>query len=356
LVLGKNKASILPIFLSAVCVFAGTAAFSAFWFFNFTSIANGLALASEHTPLWQLLVLWGPHLFFASVCLIFIRPLFLDKKNDRTMLYFIRALFLMVLFLIVFPEFFYFKDIYTTYPRANTMFKFVFQGFILLGILLSLSFSSLLFEKNSRKRPFSWRLIDLRQSLAFKKQRTSSWKIHLRRLFLLYLPITVFLFFSTFAYPYLAFSSYYGGFKNYKGLNGLAWFMNKYPEDYVLMEYLRKNEAKQVNIVEAVGESYTEFARVSAFSGMPTILGWRVHEWLWRASWDEPAKRTGEVETIYTQPTSPEARNYLKQYQVKYIVLGDKEREAYPQLDAKGLLSLGKIVVSSGNHYLIQLF
>jgi len=127
------------------------------------------------------------------------------------------------------------------------------------------------------------------------------------------LPIATFLFFSTLAYPYLAFKSYYGGLKVYKGLDGLAWFKKKYPQDYVLMEYLRKNETKQVNIVEAVGESYTEFARVSAFSGMPTILGWRVHEWLWRASWDEPAKRTGEVEKIYLEPTSAEARGYLDQ-------------------------------------------
>jgi len=37
-------------------------------------------------------------------------------------------------------------------------------------------------------------------------------------------------------------------------------------------------------------------------------------------------------------------------------VLGDKEREAYPELDVEGLLSLGTVVVSQGNHYLIQLF
>jgi len=356
LVLSKNKTTWLPIVLSAVCVFLGTAVLSAFWLLNFTSIANGLALANEHTPLWQLLVLWGPHLLFASVLLIVVRPLFLAKKSDQTLLYLIRSLFLMVLFLIAFPEFFYFKDIYTTYPRANTMFKFVFQGFILLGILLSLCFSSLLFEKNPKKQSFSWRLIDLRQSFPRKKKRLSLWKIRWRKFFLLYLPIATFLFFSTLAYPYLAFKSYYGGLKVYKGLDGLAWFKKKYPQDYVLMEYLRKNEAKQVNIVEAVGESYTEFARVSAFSGMPTILGWRVHEWLWRASWDEPAKRTGEVEKIYLEPTSAEARGYLDQYQIKYIVLGDKEREAYPELDVEGLLSLGTVVVSQGNHYLIQLF
>ena len=88
---------------------------------------------------------------------------------------------------------------------------------------------------------------------------------------------------------------------------------------------------------------------------MPTILGWRVHEWLWRAGWDKPAQRTEEVKEIYMRPTGQKAAFYLSQYQIKYIVVGDKEREAYKKLDLEGLLSLGEVVISSGNHYLIKL-
>lgn len=327
-VLFKNKSVFLPLFFSAACVFIGTAFFSMFWFLNFTPISAGLAIAKEHTPFWQLLVLWGPHLFWACLLLFLIKSYFSTNKNDLALPIFLIALFFLVSLLIIFPELFYFKDIYTTYPRANTMFKLVFQGFMFLGILLSLFFSLVLFE------------ID---------------KKHYYRI-LWYFPIGFFLFFSTLVYPYLAYKSYYNGLKNYQGLNGLAWFARKYPEDFVLMNYLKQNEKKQINIVEAVGESYTEFARISAFSGMSTVLGWRVHEWLWRASWDEPGKRSSEVEKIYLSPRSTEADSYLKKYQIKYIVIGDKEFEAYKKIDVQGLLSLGKIVVQEGNHYLIQLF
>ena len=355
LILFRNKSFFLPLFLSAACVFIGTAIFSLFWFLNFTAISGGVSFAKEHTPFWQLLVLWGPHFFWACLLLLIIRPFFLAKKNLAVPILIV-ALFLMVLFLIIFPEIFYFKDIYTTYPRANTMFKLVFQGFMLLGILLSLFFSLVLFEQSNDKRFFAWRLIDLRQLFSNKKKKLFLLKVRLRKFFLLFLPISFFLFFSTLVYPYLAYRSYYNGLKNYQGLDGLAWFARKYPEDFVLMDYLKKNEKQQINIVEAVGESYTEFARISAFSGMPTILGWRVHEWLWRAGWDQPAQRTGEVETIYNDPTSTAARSYLKKYQIKYIVVGDKEREAYEKMDLQGLLSLGKVAVAEGDHYLIQLF
>ena len=227
---------------------------------------------------------------------------------------------------------------------------------MLLGILLSLFFSFVFFQEDAYQRFFSWRLIDLRQIFVHKKKRLLSFKIAFRKWFILYMPIFIFLFFSTLVYPYSAYRNYYGGFRNYQGLNGLNWFNRKYPDDFVILNYLKENETKQVNIVEAVGESYSEYARISAFSGMPTILGWRVHEWLWRAGWDKPAVRTNEVEKIYLEPNSTQAQNYLKNYQIKYIVIGSKEYEAYPEMKTRALLDLGEIVVSQNNHYLIKLF
>ncbi|MBU1033991.1 hypothetical protein KKI22_03570 [Patescibacteria group bacterium] len=349
----KDKSFFLPLFLSASIIFTATAVISTFWFLNFTAIAGNLLIAREHTAFWQLLVLYGPHLFWALLFLIMIRSFFLDKKP---ILILILALFILVLFLIIFPELFYFEDIYHTYPRANTMFKLVFQGFMLLGVILSLFFSYIFFEPKKDHDFFAWRSIDLRQFFSHKKKKLFLFKVRLRRFFFLYLPIVVFLFFSTLVYPYSAYRSYYGGLRNYQGLNGLAWFERKYPEDFILMNYLKENEEKQVNIVEAVGESYSEFARISAFSGMPTILGWRVHEWLWRAGWDKPAVRTAEVEEIYNHPSSEKTKSYLEKYQIKYIFVGTKELEAYPKIKIQELLSLGEIVISRGNHYLIKLF
>lgn len=352
----KDKSFFPALFLTASIIFLTTAITSAFWFSNFTAISSGLLLAREHTPVWQLFVLWGPHLFWASLFMLIYKPWTKLKNQESAVSIIILAILFLVLFLIIFPELFYFKDIYSTYPRANTMFKLVFQGAMLLGILLSLFFSFIFSKQRDHDRFFTWRLIDLRQFFVDKKSNLFLLKIKLRRLLLLYLPIGFFLFFSTLVYPYSAYRSYYGGLRNYQGLDGLAWFDRKYPEDFILLNYLKDNEKKQINIVEAVGESYTEYARISAFSGMPTILGWRVHEWLWRAGWNQPSIRTGEVEKIYLEPESVEAQSYLDKYQIKYIVIGDKEREAYPNLNLRGVLALGEIVVSQNGHYLIKLF
>jgi uncharacterized membrane protein len=77
---------------------------------------------------------------------------------------------------------------------------------------------------------------------------------------------------------------------------------------------------------------------------------------LWRAGWDKPSIRTSEVEKIYLEPNSAEAQSYLNRYKVKYVVIGDREFEAYPQLNIQELLNLGEIVVSQNDHYLIKLF
>jgi uncharacterized membrane protein len=356
LLLIRDKRFFLGLFWTAALIFLFTGVTAFFWLSHFTAISNALLIATEHTPLWQLLVLWGPHLFWVFLLTLILRPWKAMHSKEITVVILGMAILGLVLFLILFPELFYFKDIYSTYPRANTMFKLVFQGFMLLGILLSLLLSWVFLQSDKTNRFFTWQLIDLRQVFVRRQTRLARLKFKLRKYLLLYLPISIFLFFSTLVYPYSAYRNYYGGFRNYQGLDGLAWFKRKYPDDFVLLSYLKQQEKKQVNIVEAVGESYTEYARISAFSGMPTILGWRVHEWLWRAGWDYPALRTSEVETIYLKPTSDQTQALLAQYQIKYIVIGSKELEAYPHLDITGLLTLGESVVTQNQHYLIKLF
>jgi len=162
-----------------------------------------------------------------------------------------------------------------------------------------------------------------------------------------------FLFFI-FAYPYFAIFSYYG-LKSYQGLYGLNYLKNLYPDDYRAILWLRQNISGQPVIIEAVGESYTDFARVSANTGLPTILGWRVHEWLWRGSFDEPSKRTEEVKTIYESIDMEKTKQVLAKYQVKLIFLGNLERQQYPVLNEEKLKNLGKVVFLSGATKIYQI-
>lgn len=351
----KNKRAFLPLFFSALTIVITLVLTSSFWYLNFESISQGVRIALEHSPLWQLLALWGPHLFLAAFFILLLFRLKLKKTlHSEAELMMLSSIFLTALVLVVLPEVIYFKDIYTTYPRANTMFKLLFQAFSLLGILVALLIT-VLGSLAAKNELFKWHYLDLQEYSSWSKKRIRQVQQIVRQIVFLYLPFSFFLYFVL-LYPYQGYSSFYANLTNYQGLNGLAWFESRYPEDFEILNYLKNNEARQVPILEAPGDSYTEHSKISAFSGMPTILGWRVHEWLWRGNWDIVANKSGQVTGIYNQPNEPSSETYLKQYQIKYIVIGDAEKEEYPQMQLQQLLSLGEIVYSKNGHYLIKLY
>jgi uncharacterized membrane protein len=156
-------------------------------------------------------------------------------------------------------------------------------------------------------------------------------------------------------YPYFGYKSFYANLKHYQGLDGLSWLRKQTPGDYAAILWLRNNVVGQPVILEAVGESYTTYGRISTFTGLPTVLGWRVHEWLWRGGFDIPGQRTTEVKLIYEQPQSAQAHQLLNQYKVQYIIIGSKEREAYPSIKLLELLELGQLVFHQDQTYIIKL-
>ena len=98
-------------------------------------------------------------------------------------------------------------------------------------------------------------------------------------------------------------------------------------------------------VLEANGDSYSGYERVSASTGLPTILGWYVHEWLWRNDTDDLNQKRADVETIYTSQDENLIRSLLGEYHVSYIFVGSKEREKYEDALNNALLqSLGNIV------------
>jgi uncharacterized membrane protein len=168
-------------------------------------------------------------------------------------------------------------------------------------------------------------------------------------------------------YPFFSVRSYFDSLRTYKGLYGLTWLMEEYPDDYNAILWLKteisnKQEAisKDGNvsrityhaslpvIVEADGDSYTDYARFSAFTGLPTIVGWPVHEWLWRGSYDVVAPRREDVRKIYESDDVEETRKLLETYHVQYIVVGVLERKKYPSLREDKIALIGKRVFTSG--------
>ena len=155
------------------------------------------------------------------------------------------------------------------------------------------------------------------------------------------------LFTSLLIYPFLAVNSYYGGLKNFQGLSGETWVEKFYPESYQAILWLRENVKGQSVILEAPGNSYTDNNLISSYTGLPTVQGWFVHEWLWRGSAEEPQKRVNDITTIYETGNTQLAKTLLGKYQVRYVIVGTFERERFPALNEEKFLKIGKKVFSS---------
>ncbi|MBI3384946.1 hypothetical protein HY030_02000 [Candidatus Gottesmanbacteria bacterium] len=234
--------------------------------------------------------------------------------------------------LLIFPEFFYIKDIYPQHYRANTMFKLGYQAFI----MLSLASGYIIFKLFSLKPLF--KKLSLIKGLILNT----------------YYLILFVLLFLVLIYPYFSVNSYFNGLKVYKGLYGLSYLQRLYFDDYQAIFWLNQQTERPI-IIEAVGESYTDYSRVSANTGLSTVLGWPVHEWLWRGGYDEAGKRVEEVKKIYTSSDLLETKNLLSKYNVKLVFVGLLEHQKYPGIKEEKFNKLGRIIFQSGNTKIYEL-
>ena len=220
--------------------------------------------------------------------------------------------------LVLIPELVYVRDIYEdSYARANTMFKLTYQAFILFGITMGYILIRMIFMTKRR-------LV-----------KTLSWA-------------GMALLLCTVGYFGNSVSSWYGNVlepSGYQGLNSLTFLDTDFPEDADAIYWLKKNVEGSPVVLEANGDSYTGYGRVSATTGLPTILGWYVHEWLWRNDIADLNQKAADIETIYTSEDREQIQELLEQYQVSYIFIGSTEREKYREnLKTEVLKSLGTVV------------
>ena len=132
-----------------------------------------------------------------------------------------------------------------------------------------------------------------------------------------------------FVYPLAAINSRVGGFTGDPKLDGTAYLAATQREDYDAMKWLEANVQGTPVILEASGGSYSEYGRVSANTGFPTVLGWDGHETQWRGSGEEAGRRKVDVDTIYSTTDSSTALRLLQKYRVDYVYAGSLERRKY---------------------------
>jgi YYY domain-containing protein len=111
-------------------------------------------------------------------------------------------------------------------------------------------------------------------------------------------------------------------------LDGAAFLERSRPGDAAAIRWLAGLPERPI-VLEAVGGDYQEFARVSTFSGLPTVLGWIGHELQWRGQLDEYNRRQQDVDTVYRRADPTEGMRLLDHYRVSYVFVGSLERERY---------------------------
>ena len=126
-----------------------------------------------------------------------------------------------------------------------------------------------------------------------------------------------------------------GGYSGKPTLDGTAFLEGSSASEYRIYQLLAQTEP-DAQLVEAPGEEYVAHtSRLSAWTGIPTILGWPGHEAQWRGNDAEITSRQRDLQRIYMLPSKEGVLSLLHKYEVTYLYLGPDEMEAYSLQETK---------------------
>ena len=309
--------------------------------FDTSNMVQGIALAQHHSLPHQLLVLWG---LPGILTILFVVSLLIEKlrgAEQKSLYHLLTSIRLPDLFavlmglcaigLVLIPELVYVRDIYENgNARANTMFKLTYQAYIMFGMTMIYAiFRLLVIGKNK-----------ILKVLAF---------------------IGLFFFVWICGYFGNSVHSWFGEVwkpSQYKGLNATTFLETDFPEDVNGIRWLKENISDAPVVLEANGDSYSEYERVSAMTGLPTIMGWYVHEWLWRGNLSDLNAKIEEIQEIYTSTDETRVKELLEEYNVSYIFVGSCERNKYgADMNNDLLKSLGEVVFQDSEYptYIVKI-
>ncbi|MEC8856626.1 MAG: DUF2298 domain-containing protein, partial [Chloroflexota bacterium] len=223
-------------------------------------------------------------------------------------------------YLLVGAELFYVVDQFGGgFRRMNTVFKTYYQSWLLLGVVGAYGLYYLW-----SLRPTPELYLEIGRG-AFDRI------IHAGRM--AWVCAVIVLMVASFYYPVGAVLDRTGVFQEGhtigdNTLDGLAFLKQNSPGEYAAIEWLRDN-APRGRMVEAVGDDYSDFARISSSTGLPTVLGWKGHELQWRSSSSFLGSREEDVRRIFSSEDPNEVRRLLDSYGVRYVYLGSRERRSY---------------------------
>jgi YYY domain-containing protein len=202
--------------------------------------------------------------------------------------------------LILGPDFFYLRDNFGY--RINTVFKFYYQAWILFSIAAAFTVAILLSQLKGLA------------SILYTG--------------LIVIVIAMGLFYSVFSLPSKT-DNFKANAPEQRTLDGSTYLAGFLPEDYQAFKFMKTIEPGVV--VEAVGPQggqYSEYARVSTFTGLPAVLGWTGHEGQWR-DYALQGTRKDDIQTLYSTPDWNTAQEIINRYNIRYVYVGPLERSTY---------------------------
>jgi len=218
--------------------------------------------------------------------------LFRSEANPSS---FVLLMIALGVLLILGPDFLYLRDNFGY--RINTVFKFYYQAWIMLS--LASAYGIVVLLQNFRGRwgtPFIFGLI-----------------------ILLGISLT---------YPAIGIFSKTNNFKPPSGytLDDFDRVQRENPDEAAAMLWLRS--APDGVAAEAIGGSYSQYGRISIYTGLPTVLGWPGHEGQWRDHALQ-GSREQDIETLYSSNDWIATQDIVNRYNIRYIIVGNLERSTY---------------------------
>lgn len=103
-------------------------------------------------------------------------------------------------------------------------------------------------------------------------------------------------------------------------------------EDRQVIRWLLDHVVGTPTIIEAQTDQYQWGGRISAHTGLPTVLGWTWHARQQRMALPSSlvGRRRRDVRVFYTTSSADEAWDVARRHDIRYVVVGALERQLYP--------------------------
>lgn len=241
-----------------------------------------------------------------------------SDREERQGVLFTLGLTITAMLLILGTEFVYVGDVFNN--RMNTVFKLYYEAWFLLAVSGAFSLYYL----------------------------TAGWRstfAHARAYRLAWGALAVVTLAGAALYPLGG--SFNRTYNTSGDLDGLLYIGQ---DDYQAIKWLgEQSDSQDFVIAEAWGDDYSEAARVSAATGLPTILGWIGHENQWRSGNCKPCEgRKEDVQTLFTAKDLAQVQQIVKKYNVEYVYVGNFARSRYATAGGIGAVQKLPVVKQFG--------